>query len=237
MPVSYEIVSVLCGGPGVRFPVPRPRYTTLYNRGNEHTPCEMYQRALRYSESEVLIYVHDDVTIHDPNWLVRVLELFGNPDIVCVGLGGALTLGHPYLYKKPYDIRHMARGSYISNQTDWATHGFHETGSHQVAVVDAFFMAVRWEFLLSIGGWPVHRLTHHCLDLWIACEAARAGKQVWMSGAECTHHGGGSSTKPAYREAKWLQGGSLESDHQEPHVFLYKNYADVLPIMPQRNIR
>ena len=52
-----------------------------------------------------------------------------------------------------------------------------------------------------------------------------------MVGVDCTHHGGGSSTKPLYRDAKWLQGGSMETDHQLPHKWLYDNYRDVLPIV------
>jgi hypothetical protein len=53
---------------------------------------------------------------------------------------------------------------------------------------------------------------------------------VWMAGVSCTHHGGGTSTKPSYAQAKWLQGGSLESDHQKPHEWLYREFSDVLPI-------
>ncbi len=210
--------------------------TWIDNHDNRMTPCEAYQAGLElkndekfYHQGDVLIYVHDDVTIHDSDWLARVLEPFARPNCVTVGLGGALSLGHPDLYKRAYRLQDMARGGYRSNQTDWQTHGERETGSCRVAVVDAFFMAVRRDFLLKIGGWPVRHLTHHCLDLWLACEAARHRKETWMVGVGCTHHGGGSSTKTAYREAKWLQGGSLEQDHQQPHRWLYDSYRDCLP--------
>jgi hypothetical protein len=246
--MTYEIVSVLCGGPGPMLPTGdsvqwhgRKDYVALQhfykeidNRDNRLSPCQAYQQALESSESDVLVYVHDDVTIHDPNWLQEVLCTFAHStpahDCVAVGLGGALMLGRPNLYKQPYNIWNLARGGYMSNQTDAEVHGARETGVRRVAVLDAFFMAVRRSFLLSVGGWPTAHLTHHCVDLWLACEAARAGKETWMVGADCTHWGGGSSVSPKYKAAAWLQGGSMEEDHRRPHLFLYNEYRDVLPI-------
>ena len=142
-----------------------------------------------------------------------------------------MQLGHRDLYKKPYQLQQLARQRYYSNQTDWQVHGLQETGARRVAVVDAFLMAVRRDFLVQLGGWPAEHLTHHCLDLWLACEAARNDKEVWMVGAECTHSGGGTSVSPSYAQAKWLQGGSMEEDHRLPHRWLYDHYMDVLPIV------
>ena len=247
--MKYQILSVACGGPGfneyspqefvVDFSPPDPNVkrvpvrVTLDNRDNLLTPCQAYQKLLDDSDPmiDVLIYVHDDVTIHDPDWLSRILRLFDNPNCAVAGLGGALSLGHPFLYRRPYRIQDMARNGYRSNQTDWQVHGDREQGDCRVAVLDAFLMAVRRDWLLSIGGWPVAHISHHLLDLFLACEASRAGKETWITGASCTHHGGGTSTKPIYAEAKWLQGNSLESDHQLPHRWLYDTYRDCLPLV------
>lgn len=234
--MTYDVVSVLCGGNGPQQSFGADADPMLFLDGKYHnekntvSPCQAYE-LLRSNRTDVLMYIHDDVTIHDRNWRRRVTTIFKNqPDCVCVGFGGAEQLGHDDLYKTRYQIQHMARQNYMSNQTDWHVHGTQEKGDRQVAVVDAFFMAVRTDFLRLVGGWPVAHLTHHCLDLWLACEAARHGKEVWMTGVSCTHHGGGSSTKPAYQKAPWLQGGSLEKDHQNPHRWLYREYKDVLPI-------
>lgn len=226
--VTFEIVSVLCGGRGVEGPI---NVRTLDNRSNALTPCQAYQELLVFSAvgPDVLIYVHDDVTLHDDQTVSRVLREFRDDNVVAVGLGGATSLGRPALYKEVYSIWNMARGGYASNQTDAQVHGERFTGVRQVAVLDAFFMAVRTSFLRDIGGWPVAHLSHHCLDLWLACEARRHKKEIWMVGASCTHHGGGSSTSPKYRDAAWLQGGSMEEDHARPHRWLYENYRDVLP--------
>lgn len=228
--LTHEIATVLCNGPGLKLPGD-PKVTEWRNQENRITPCNAYQSLLAHSAADVLVYVHDDVTVHDPEWLFRILSLFeAHPECVAVGVGGADGLGSPDLYRKPWNIWNLARSGYCSNQTDWKTHGSQETGVKRVAVLDAFCMAVRTEWLRRRGGWPVSHLTFHCLDLWLACEAARDGKETWMVGASCTHHGGGSSTKAEYAKAGWLQGGSLESDHQEPHFFLYNEYRDVFPI-------
>lgn len=227
--MTSEIVSVLCGGAGPLIPF-SPDVRTWDNTQNACSPCECYQRLLERSETDVLIYVHDDVTIHDPLWHAKVMSLFDNPSCVAVGLGGALTLGRRDLYRKPYDIWAMARGNYASNQTDAEVHGERFTGTRQVAVLDAFFLAVRTDWLRARGGWPVAHLTHHCLDLWLACEATRDGKEIWMTGVDVNHHGGGSSVTDSYAKAAWLQGGSRELDHSIPHRWLYETYRDVLSV-------
>ncbi len=227
--MTSEIVSVLCGGPGPGLGLEK-LWNIISNRDNARSPCAAYQQLLDACQSDVIIYIHDDVTIHDPDWLSRVMALFENPNCVAVGLGGATALGSRDLYRKPYNIWNMARRGYASNQTDAETHGQRFDGSRQVAVLDAFLMAVRVDWLRSRGGWPVEHLSHHCLDLWIACEAARTGREVWMVGVDCTHHGGGSSTTKEYAQAKWLQGGTMESDHQIPHRWLYEEYKDVMPV-------
>lgn len=236
--MTTEIASVICGGPGPRFPAPA-LHLKLDNTANLRSPCQCYQDIYLNALSlpgripDILVYIHDDVEIFDPEWQQKITGLFeSNPECVVVGLGGATELGREGLYKRPYRISDMARGNYASNQRDWVTHGTNLSDSDglRVAVVDAYFMAVRTSFLRGCGGWPVDRLSHHCLDLWICCEAARQGKQVWACGIDCHHAGGLTSTKQAYAEAKWLRGGGLKGDHEEPHKWLHDTYKDVLPI-------
>ena len=233
MKIQYvKVVSVACTGHGFSSADNVP-VSVIDNRENVLTPCEAYQQALDESAgTEVIVYAHDDVSVHEQGWMRRVVDVFDeHPNCVAVGLGGALSLGRPDLYRTPYVIQNMARGTYMSNQDDWEIHGKRETGTRRVAVLDAFLMAVRRDFLLSVGGWPVDHLTHHCLDLWLACEVARAKKEIWMTGVSVLHSGGGTSTNATYAMAKWKQGGTLESDHQQPHYWLYDTYRDVLPII------
>lgn len=228
--LSASIYTVLCGSSQILLPGPE-HLNVIDNFKNRMTPCQAYQEALERCDTDIIIMIHNDVSVHDARWLQQVMWLFETgAHVTAVGFGGALSLGSPSLYKRPYRIEDMARGCYRSNQRDWQVHGTHLIGMCQVAVLDAFFMAIRTESLRRWGGWPTRHLTHHCLDLWLACEAARSGGKIFAVGVDCTHHGGGASTNPIYREAKWLQGGSMEEDHRQPHRWLYDNYADVLPI-------
>lgn len=232
--MTHEIVSVLCGGGGPWLSDGKPGLgvgaRVFDNTDNKFSPCEAYQKLLERCTAEIIIYVHDDVSVFDPDWLSRVLAPFERPEVVAVGLGGATGLGNRDLYRKSYNIWNLARRGYASNQTDAEVHGERFTGERRVAVLDAFFMAIRTDFLRSVGGWPVDHLTHHACDLWLACEAAKASQETWMVGVKVLHSGGGTSTKPTYRKASWKLGGTLESDHIVPHKFIYENYRDVLPI-------
>jgi hypothetical protein len=109
-------------------------------------------------------------------------------------------------------------------------HGSRLYGSEQVAVIDGFALAIRTSFLKEAGGWPVDHLSFHCYDLWACLMAARLGYQVRAVGIDCTHHGGGTSTKAEYVE--WLKdkGRTPEQDHAEPHVWIYDEFRDVLPL-------
>lgn len=232
--LSAQIATVLCGPAFPKWPqdsIEGYSYTWLDNSDNRNTPCECYQEILDTCTADILIYLHADVTIHDPEWLTRIMRLFENPDCVVAGLGGATSLGRPALYKKPWNIWNLARGGYASNQTDAEVHGERFTGDRQVAVLDAFCMAVRTDWLRNRGGWPVKHLTFHCLDLWLASEAARDDKSTFITGALVTHHGGGTSVTDKYAQASWLQGDSLQSDHQTPHRWLFENYRDCLPVV------
>lgn len=233
--MTTTITTVRCSGPGFRQPDPSLTVYGLDNRKNKRTPCQAYQRLLKeFSSSDVIVYCHDDLTIHDPAWLSRLTALFENPECVAAGFGGATSLGRPDLYRKRFSIWNMARGGYASNQRDAEVHGERFTGDRQVAVLDAFCMAVRVEWLRNRGGWPVEHITFHCLDLWLACEAARDDKEIWMSGVDVLHSGGGTSVTEKYQSSAWLQGGNTGEDHLRPHVWLFENYRDCLPIeVPQ----
>lgn len=239
---TIQVASVICGGPGpglsgLSSPSSPGEVFRIDNTLNQLTPCRAYQEALNFTTAEILCMVHDDLDVHDEDWLDRISQVFAeNPLCVGVGLGGAVGLGTDDLYRKPFNIWNLARQGYCSNQTDWETHGTRETGIKRVVVLEQFCMAVRvgWlrraRFAQLEYGWPVSRLTHHGMDMWLACEAVRDGKQLFMVGAACHHHGGKSSTGAVYKNASWLSGGSLEQDHRVPHRWLWEEYRDVLPL-------
>lgn len=190
-----------------------------------------YHQLWQAHKSEYIqVYIHDDVSIHDANWLERVCCEMMEPSVAIVGLGGATGIGDPDLYKTPYMLKQLARTGYASNQSDWEVHGDREEDERKVAVVDGFFMAVRGTFLNEVGGWSWIQSNFHCYDLALCLEAYRRGWEVRTVGVACTHHGGGTSTTRAY--AQWCkdQGTTMEDEHRNPHRWLYEEYRDLLPM-------
>jgi hypothetical protein len=179
---------------------------------------------------DVLIYMHDDVTIHDPDWVKRIALEMMDPQVAICGLGGATSIGSPNIYKKPYDLIQLARGGYVSNQRDWEVHGDREVSSRKVSVVDGFLMAVRGSFLGEISGWDWIESNFHCYDTAMCLMAIRRGYEVRMAGVDCEHHGGRTSTSPGYREWCKENGTTVEEEHSKPHRWLYEEFRDVLPV-------
>ena len=212
-------------------PIEADVYTNLPNKGVVAAYHFLYQTHYR---QDVIVYMHDDVEIKAKNWADRVAAEFENPRVAIVGFGGAMGIGVPDIYKIPYGISQLQRVDYYSNQVGWEIHGKREQGSRRVAVVDGFVMAVRVAFLKEVGGWAWIQSVFHCYDTAMCLQALRRGWEVRMVGVPCDHHGGGTSTKAEYIE--WLRGRgkTAAQDHQEPHVWQYEHFRDILPVRVSR---
>lgn len=191
---------------------------------------EMYL-AMKQANQNFFAYVHDDVTIHAEKWHRYVVAEFADPQVAIVGLGGAIGIGVEDIYKRRYNITQLQRIGYFSNQTDAEVHGQRFEGAMDVAVVDGFFMAVRRSFLDQIGGWQWMRphVRFHCYDTALCLRAIREGYKVRMVGVSCTHHGGGHSTKEAYRQWCLEHNTTVEREHSEPHKWFYEYFRSLLP--------
>lgn len=191
------------------------------------TKCE---KAWRSANATVVGYLHSDLFIHEKGWDERVLSAFEDENVVVVGFVGATRLGHPDIFRVPYDYRQLARADVWSNLTDAEAHGRRDHGTRAVAVVDSCAVFVRREFLARLGGWPVGRYpdSSHCSDLWLCCSARRLGGRVVMVGAGATHRSGGKGEAGT----RWLnaRGGDLAA-HRRAHEVLYEEMRDVLPIV------
>lgn len=183
----------------------------------------------RETDTTVIGYLHSDLYILEHNWDQRVLAEFGDPEVGVVGFVGALGLGHPDIYKLPYDYQQLARYGVVSNLTDAEVHGERWTGSRRVAVVDSCAVFTRRSFLERIGGWPVERYPNssHCSDLWLCCNARRHDSSIVMVGVACTHRSGGKGLAGSH----WLNThGGDTTLHRRAHELIYEDFRDVLPI-------
>jgi glycosyltransferase involved in cell wall biosynthesis len=190
-----------------------------YQRGFEHT-----------SDFRIIAFLHDDLLVHDNDWVDRVLHEFDDPEVGLVGFGGGLGHGSSRLYVDPYDYHQLGRNHFLSNMTDAENHGQRFTGSCDVAVLDGFALIVRRELLEKAGGWPLSTpIGYVCYDYWLCCMARRLGYRIRLVGVSCTHLGGRTFVKLGIgRDPKhWDQ-------YINSHRYIYDNFKDVLPYEVRR---
>lgn len=181
-------------------------------------------------DSDVIVFMHDDVEVFEPQWGRVIESMFATDERLAIaGLGGATGIGVKDIYKTPYHITQLQRINYASNQRDWEIHGTHEIGIKDVAVVDGFFMAIRTAFLDEVNGWKWFPHTFHCYDTTLCLMAIRHRWKVKMVGLDCHHHGGGTSTSPAYEEWCRDHNTDMAREHSEPHRFMYEFFRPELP--------
>lgn len=114
----------------------------------------LYQEAFEQSSGEIVAFLHDDVSIYEPGWDLRVeREFLDNNHVGVVGFGGALRHGSSDIYKSPYSLQQLGRSDYYSNTDDAELHGTRFTGEMNAAVLDGFCLIARRELLEKMGGW------------------------------------------------------------------------------------
>lgn len=188
------------------------------------------QHIYKHSFAPILCYLHSDVEIFEQGWDQRVLAEFDDPSVGVVGFGGGLQHGTKDIYKTPYALSQLARGGYLSNVRDADHHGTRFQGSCDVAVLDGFCLVVRRGLLDRVGGWPVASLPFHCYDYWACITTHKLGYRVRLVGVDCQHHGGATSTTPAYQE--WSQrilGKTDAQVHAESHRWIYEYGLGYIP--------
>lgn len=212
-----------------------------YTRRNIGIPPalqELYELQQEVGAPEDLIcYLHDDVLIQEHDWDEQLVDFFAShPEIGLVGFHGARRLGHPDIYKVPFnfpkvheDIKQLGRYDCYSNMQDATSHGQRHTHPLRVATIDGFSMVCRRSFLDQIHGWdwwPKH-LPHHSYDNALACMAARHGWQTWMYPLSCHHMGGATATRVDFASDFGIPEPAI---HAAGHIYLYDAFKDVLPI-------
>lgn len=140
----------------------------------------------------------------------------GEPCEACDGTG--LDLSH-------YDPMSLARRDFVSNMENAEAHGRRVTHPVRVACLDGFSQVARTPWLLDkFRRMREAGVVHHFLDSALGCYARREGGKVWMVPLPCHHHGGLSTTNPAY-----LKRFSDQENWNFSHAWGYREFKDVLP--------
>lgn len=186
------------------------------------------------SQADVIAYFHSDLTIHQPSWDSLVLKEFEDERVAIVSFGGAISWGHPDIYRVPYEYRQLARHGWMSNATDAEQHGTRCTTARDVAVIDSMAVVVRRSFLTRCGGWPVATFPpSHCSDYWLCLMAHRLGMRIRLVPVAYTHTSGGVRGDGRFDYPKWIAGTRWLSDancHRIGHELIYDLGRDTLPV-------
>jgi hypothetical protein len=196
----------------------------------------MAQGAALHRESDLLMFIHDDVEVLEPGWDVQATNLFElDKRIGMVGWGGALRLGTPDLYKKPYKLNQLARIGFYSNMEDAEAHGKRSTVPMQVSVLDGFCQILKSEAYWTTGGWEAAMKDglppFHMYDAWMACAMEEIGYRTWMVPTRCKHRGGETSIGARYHEKLAEAGWKNDTEvHKAAHKVIYERFDEVLPL-------
>jgi len=212
------------------------------NRGIPWALHELYEAACARpdaSDSDVLVYIHDDFLIQEKGWDTRVLAAFQHDErLGLAGFGGSTGLGRPGLYKAPYAWQQVCRTDFWSNMRDAETHGQRTTTERPIVYTDGQSMLVRRALLDQVNGWSWWPFTivHHGYDYGLACMARRHGWNGLLIPIACEHktnaNGGiGAVTRDSeiYAQLANSFGGDNEV-FARAHRFVYDNFRDVLPL-------
>ncbi len=190
---------------------------------------EAYQAIYEQTTQPFIAYVHDDVSIYEKNWDLRVLDEFDDPEIGAVGFFGGSGHCVPELYNVPFSPGNMGRYDPMSNmRRDAERHGRRETGSQDIAVMDGFGLVVRREVLDRAGGWPVGTpVRYFGYDYWVSMVTRAFGYRVRFVGIDCDHWSGKSLPyQKVIAEKRGLSDPAANEGHWEAHQYLYDQWRD-----------
>ena len=213
--------------------------------------------ALDQTDAEIIACLHDDVEIHDPDWIAKTIRLFErHPACGLAGFGGAIGLGDSDIYQKPYNPMQLARIGFRSNLVDAEVHGMRSLLSERVACLDGFSQIGRREFWkgervgydITDGSGPFwmfteepkrpftyleeNGLVHHFYDGALGALAARNGWQCWYLPIATKHYGGATAVADQGYQ-KWAATQNPDGDMgfwAESHRKGYELFRSELPI-------
>jgi GT2 family glycosyltransferase len=215
----------------------------LYTNGEIYdTPMiKAYQQCFevaRNNSYEIIGMIHDDVSIYEPGWDLRVLAEFDDSEVGAVGFFGATSHCQPQLYSEPCKPVNFTRSGVISNmRREACSVGERYTGSCDVAVFDGLALFIRTSLLQQIGGWPQDETCRYFgYDYFISMEARRLGYRLRVVGIDCDHWSGKGmpvANELAMEEGKLNPCG--DEAHRISHQILYDRYkgTGVIPYTVQ----
>lgn len=193
-----------------------------------------FDSGARAANGEIIVMIHNDVTIFVKDWDKKVIEFFDStPNAGVCGFVGAKGLGAHNIYQTPYELTQLARHDVYASLDDARDHG-KEIGSEpvEVAVLDGLTLIVKKSVFEEIGGFEL-QYVHHMYDNDLCLSANKHGYTNYVLPIMCHHRGGMTSCGTEYGEwAKENYDGDIEI-HKRSHEIFYEKWRGFLPVTVQ----
>jgi len=150
-----------------------------YENNGQYSLTEVYNRGLREAKYDIVVFLHDDLTIETNNWGPKLVKLFErNPEYGIIGVAGSKVLPSSGKWwedpRKMYGrVQHTHEGkTWLSSYSSDLGHDLEET-----VMVDGVFFAIhkeriKKEFNTSVNGFHFYDVTF-CFENYL--EAVKIG--------------------------------------------------------------
>ena len=183
--------------------VPKENYHLFTNNKAQLTIPDFYNLTLHESTADIVIFIHDDVTIHTVDWTKKIVNHFHSHSS-CNVIGLAGTNSYPNLpnawskSKNPKDlIYNVIQATSID---DTGEHIFQNCPHplNKAVIVDGFFMALRRQAFTDFQ-WSnaVGKYHGYDFDICLHQETKKSGGVFIANDILVTHHSHGN------RNAEW----------------------------------
>jgi glycosyltransferase involved in cell wall biosynthesis len=173
-----------------------------------------FKQGLEESKGKVLVYIHNDVLIHEPGWNERIVKAFNDdPQLGLAGLFGARGVNHDG--GREGSMSHMLGqewGKCECHSPAALHHGELHTGEMAAAVFDGVGLFFRRTVLQDLADhtdlFADWRAPHHFYDRIMSVKVAARGHHMKMIGIKFDHYSGATanhSQKYADFGKNWLE--------------------------------
>lgn len=169
------------------------RYRYIKNKKNIGA-FPALQQGFDVANGDLIVFLHNDVLIHEYAWDERVQSVFDNDeDVALAGFFGSRAID---LYGAKIDTISNMKGLELGD--DWSKHSSYFTGEAEVISLDSLSMIFRTEYLdkIKMDDLP----PHHWFDRIIAMRYHDTGYKVMVIGIAFDHSSVGKSTYTVHRD-------------------------------------
>ncbi len=188
-----------------------------------------FKQGFEESDTNIIGFIHNDVLLHEPNWVRRVEEAFeSTPKLGLAGIFGAVGVGdNGGRVRSQSNILGQEWGACECHPVAWQHHSEHLTGVSPATILDGvgmFFSREAANSLMETDMFADWRAPHHFYDRIMPLKLIDKGFKIATIGLGFDHWSGAtanSSEKYTATGIEWLKSQGLGDDTQGVDAQIY----------------